>query len=482
MNLFYKYIKCRIVWVLTLAVVLTSCISEDTNQTIDEQGSVYLSITRNQIAQGAINTDRIYFEDRVHSLAVFIFDSASGKLVDHVFDSSISLAIQNREYKFKLKSGNHDFYFIANTNLDESYDLSTVEKMKQYLATLQDFDSTLRNGATETKGFPMSRVYENQMINAGGTITNPIPFRPNGETTINLVRITAKIDISLIGDLSRVEFVNYRNSSEQYSFTAGGSRDLLISNIKLNRNEDTYTLYTPELLLEEVAWETHKEVINYVEIKLLDSDKIYQIPVIANGEKASQNYLKFARGLEAHSIDPNYSIERNQNYKITVILPATADGLIGVNYRRLPWKWFKIENHEYNKLIFDNPFIEIPDYSALVAGNTLIVHGTEPTAYIEFWLKSPKDAKWSANLTNGLEFEFDGNHYGVTDASEAGKKRFRIKAIAPIRDPNSLPITEFYITVDGAEVPFRARWINESGETEEVVFEKGNRLKIQQQS
>ena len=65
--------------------------------------TVYLSITRSAHTDGeeSINEDMYDFEDRVHDMAMFVFDNVSGEIVgEPYFESDIQ--ISNKSKKFLL--------------------------------------------------------------------------------------------------------------------------------------------------------------------------------------------------------------------------------------------------------------------------------------------------------------------------------------------------------------------------------------------
>src|SRR5690554_6331741 len=112
------------------------------------------------------------FEDHVHSLAMVIFDSKEGDIVGTYFNDNLGSGESTYAFTVEMKPGNYDFYFIANVP-DLATGLAGVtntSEMVEYMNTVRKLDEDLYEKATSSKGFPMSRVYLNQDVKAGGTI------------------------------------------------------------------------------------------------------------------------------------------------------------------------------------------------------------------------------------------------------------------------------------------------------------------------
>ena len=86
----------------------------------DEGPVVYLSITKAQAAGlESLNADAADYEDRVHDLALLVFDSATGEKVGEYFDENIPFGVKEKSFTVKLTPGTRDFYFIANMPMTE---------------------------------------------------------------------------------------------------------------------------------------------------------------------------------------------------------------------------------------------------------------------------------------------------------------------------------------------------------------------------
>ena len=503
--LFKNTIHTKVSLLLVCFLTLFSCNSGNDLNLQEEEGIVYLLISKDQFTQdtdeeGSINSDSEYYDDRVNSLAVFIFDAhdSESKAVATLFDDNILETIEHLNYTLKLKEGDFDFYFIANLSKKSIEHLVSKTDVESFMSERRQLPEYLVSGANKLKGFPMARVYKNQSVRAGGTVYNPIPFRPNGKDKISLIRAVAKIEVELKGDVSQFEMLKLRNGQKEYSLTSNSSLPLKESLSyhefkRVSENSLLFRLYLPELLLKNRdskvwSWQSKddQEYINYITIQLRDNR--YKIPLVANGELAPQGkYLDFALG-KLKELTPDYSIERNQYYKLDVKLPEIGlpEEELTIQAKVMPWIWHNVENHDNDgKEITEFPTLDVTDFAWFVNNNTLQIHHGTSTPPIHFWLKSPAGAEWKATLSNGLQFAFAPNQDGVvtdsgtaTEIEDEGKREIRIQAVAPLKDLSVKNITEVYFTVNGKEVPLRVKLGNRTL----TFYGKGNRLQVEQLS
>ncbi|MFV0417322.1 MAG: fimbrial protein [Dysgonomonas sp.] len=326
---------------ISILVSFTGCdfssnYSEDCPQ---DQQIVYLSITKTQAAGlETFNDDNIDFEDRVHDLAMLVFDSYTGDKIAEYFDEGISSTEKEKSFTVELTRGLRDFYFVANMPMAALKSISTRSSMDTYMSTLRDLDTDLYLNAKDTKGFPMARVYKNQTISEGGNIYSPMPFRPNNEDGVRLLRVVAKLEVKIDGSTTNlgVKSIYYKNAYKQFSLS---SQTSLISPVyyedkPLKKVDNTYIYYMPEALMSAPSWQAsvdHKP-INYFVIETLDGT-IYQIPIITyDGSINEADYLSFATGTQ--TVKPDYNIYRNRHYYYTIKKLQTIEILYNID----PWQ------------------------------------------------------------------------------------------------------------------------------------------------
>ena len=336
-------LKYSILFGLIFGIV--SCdklIYDNIDEKPDNDAKVYLSITRAAHTDGneSINKDEVDFEDRVHDMALFVFDNASGNLVgEPYFESNIPVSNKSKMFTVPLTPGQRDFYFIANMPMASLTGITTRSALEGYMKTATNLDEPLYLAASETKGFPMSRVYLDQIITEGGTIYNPKPFRPNSEDKVKLQRVVAQLQVDIVGDeIGAVKNVYFKNAFRKFSLLADGVMTTpeyyveTATNNALRKNGNSYIYYMPEALMNTPAWTaTDHKPINYFVVETV-TGTTYEIPIITYKEPIpGGNYLSFARGEQTDK--PDYNIYRNNRYVFTI--KSLED--IQIDYVVNPW-------------------------------------------------------------------------------------------------------------------------------------------------
>ena len=209
-----------------MLVSFSACESQiyDNHQGIDngtdKEPQVYLSITKAQAAGlESFNADDVDYEDRVHDLAMLVFDSSTGVKICEFFDEGIPFTDKEKTFTVQMTPGLRDFYFVANMPMDDLKSITTKSAMDAYMNAFSELDADLYLNAQEAKGFPMSRVYMNQTITEGGNIYSPKPFYPDGEERVKLIRVVAKLEVQIEGTEigSGVKNIYYKNANREFS-------------------------------------------------------------------------------------------------------------------------------------------------------------------------------------------------------------------------------------------------------------------------
>lgn len=300
----------------------------------------------------SINTDTDDYEDWVHSLAMFVFDTTSGDLVVSYFDGGSNNQISTW-FTVKMTPGQRDFYFVANMPESDMSSIETRAAMDIYINKAHALDTDLYEKAKENKAFPMARIYLGQDVPEGGSVYNPKPFKPtvieDGVTKIKdkieLIRAVAQLQVEIHpDDIGSVSEIRYHNVFRNFTLNPFETPLLATNRIYYNPNSPTtegvkmhqdtnddkiFTLYMPEALVmdytpkptsfDHTAAGDHKPV-NYFEIKTTGGES-YFIPIVTTDETNpypgnSTNYLHFARGNGTEK--PDYNIYRSTRYKFLV--------------------------------------------------------------------------------------------------------------------------------------------------------------------
>lgn len=310
----------------------------------NKEAKVFLAITRSAHTNGeeSINEDMDDFEDRVHDIAMFVFDNATGDLViNPYFESNIPITDKSKTFIVELTPGQRDFYFVANMPKADLAGITTRLALQTYMKTAINLEKSLYLTASSANGFPMSRIYHNQTITEGGTIYSPAPFRPDGEDRVKLQRVVAQLQVDF--DATEIELVRnvyYRNAFRKYSLLADGamvSPEYYVeaaTNNALRKSGNSYIYYMPEALMTDPTWieGTDQKPINYFVIETTN-DNTYEIPIITHeGVITDNNYMEFARGEQAEQ--PDYTIYRNRRYVFEI---KNLQQDIEIDYVVDPW-------------------------------------------------------------------------------------------------------------------------------------------------
>lgn len=283
-----------------------------------------------------MNEDTADYEDRVNSVSLLVFDSNSGNQVGSYF-SEDDPNNNSGSFLIKLTPGERDFYFVANMPASGMKSIDTRVQMETYLSTLRDLDVNLYEKATKENGFPMSRVYLEQTVTEGGNVYQPLPFKPNGDDKVKLIRAVAKLEVMIPKDeVDALERITLKNPYRQYHLQHGNvvadvaqgittlhSTIIHHSDVELKVQTSgettdyyTYVAYMPEALMTNASWTaTDHKPINYFVVEA--QGQSHKIPIVTTTDyEFEHDYLAFATNpLVNGVIDPTvYNLYRNRRY------------------------------------------------------------------------------------------------------------------------------------------------------------------------
>lgn len=338
----YSLLFGLIFGLVTCDKLIFDSIDDNLDGNPDTEAKVYLSVTTRAAhinGEESINDDTDDFEDRVHDLAMFVFDNATGALVGiPYFDSNIPITQNSKTFVVKLTPGQRDFYFVANMPKTELELIDTRSALEGYMKLTKDLDEDLYLSASETKGFPMSRIYLNQTVTEGGTVYQPTPFKPAGEDNVKLRRAVAQLQVDIAGsEIGAISGVFYKNAFRKFSLlpleTPMSSPEYYVetNGNPLRKSGNSYIYYMPEALMSSPTWgATDHKPINYFVIETIGAT--YEIPIITHeGTIADSDYLSFAKGEKPEK--PDYNIYRNNRYVYTVNIQQDIE----IDYVVNPW-------------------------------------------------------------------------------------------------------------------------------------------------
>lgn len=405
------------------------------------------------------------FEDKIEKVHIYILNSTSNKIV---YQNTLTHILR---LNVRLIPGKYDFYFIANS--DQTPNLNNPKT---------GLDNLLKSRyrlPTDLKTIPMARVYRNQIITAGGTVGNPLPFKPQLDTEsplepissygkdesapgfAALVRSLAKINIKFTGGkVSQIQQVSLIYGSDLYSLKelkADGSN--ISSNtisFKKNENDQFGPIYIPERVFEDktvLGWKRDKENgidepiggVYYIKVEMKDKT-IYKIPVISNEILPSDDYLAIARDKD----QADYNVKRNFIYDYEIKLPIENRELEIISLVN-PWN---VSNYTTN---FDEPNVRLTyKNSAINNQQTLETNDQEPLIF-KLNIKNANGAIWKLSLTNGADFEIrpSSNAIGAEIPAVMGvadENTTYSFSIYPLKPYQGLPrFSELYLVVNNQE-------------------------------
>lgn len=336
-------VKLNTIYITLISILILfsgcdSLIYDNHDKSQAQKPVVYLSITKAQAAGlETLNADDVDYEDRVHDLAMLVFDPASKAKVCEYFDEDIPFSEKEKTFTVALTPGKFDFYFVANMPIAALKSINSISEMETYMNTLRDLDPDLYLNASETKGFPMSRVYKDQTVSEGGSMYSPLPFRPDGEDKVRLIRVEAKLEVIIDGLAANIGIKNiyYKNAYRQFSLSSliTPPTPVYYEDKPLKKVNNSYIYYMPEALMTAPNWSVsaHKP-INYFIIETL-SGTSYEVPIITyDGIIAENDYISFATGNQTEK--PDYNIYRNRHYSFTIKNLQTIEIVYDID----PWQ------------------------------------------------------------------------------------------------------------------------------------------------
>lgn len=380
-----------------------------------------------------MNEDIADYEDRVNSVSLLVFDSGSDNLVGSYF-SEDDPNNNSGSFMIKLTPGERDFYFVANMPAAGVKSIDTKSQMENYLGTLRDLDVNLYEKAIKENGFPMSRVYMEQTVTEGGNVYQPLPFKPNGDDKVKLIRSVAKLEVMIHkNEIDALESIFLKNPYRQYHLQHGPvvsdvaqgistphSTIIHHSDVELKVQTSgetpdyyTYVAYMPEALMTNASWTaTDHKPINYFVVENKNGGK-FEIPITTTNDYAFEDdYLLFATNPGTAS--DIYNLYRNRRYQYRIRNLSNIE----VEYNIEAWKdvpYTLFMGYGYNVIIDDEGNITIentiddcmPHKVTLEALNGAYF-GTEGNEIIEYGYLSSADPDYSLEKTKaGYSESFD---------------------------------------------------------------------------
>lgn len=446
---------------LIIMLVGTCLLSACTNESVIENGpdanSISMDLSVNTMAindPAAINGDQTF-----SSLAIYLYnDDAAATLEQSALLSSFS-SVSTKDIRIQTRTGTKLLYIIANYAGKTFKRANGTTLILSSTTTKQELESMI----TESSSGFMS----NSLLMVGKQTLTLAPADNGKLVDVILRRLQARIDVhifkgpSLLSDIVTLESVTLYNQA-------------LNSEVKFEYDKNTAQMVTPPLFNNQIIT-SNVPLLSFVDGSLLqptDAKAIFysyqNLATSANQTSAPYLEIKLRlagivglRTYKGYFTDNNqtankYSLLQNNVYQVKATLDVETK--IALNLQVLPWNR---KEAEYERPVTGNDF----SFGAWgnnwggLNGKTMNTNvGGLEDAVFQFELKAPEGAAWTATLTNGLDFAFTQSTAGTTTATVSSGfanngNPSLIAVRASKRWTGESRDTEFYITVEGNEIP-----------------------------
>lgn len=401
----------------------------------------------------SVNQDQTF-----SSLAIYIYNNDASSVLEQAALLPSFTNVSSMNIPITMQIGAKSIYVIANY-VGKTFKLTNGTSFALTNTTTQQ---QLESIVTESVG----GFSPNSLLMVGKqtmTFTN----NDNGAlVNILLRRLQARVDVhvykginlgSAVVTLESVKLYNQVLNSEMkydYSSTIPQMLAVPMYNNQTINNSFVLSPYVIGTILQPV----NSQAIFYSYQNLASSPTQPEAPYleikVSVGGLIGYTYKGYIT--DNNQVANKYSLLQNNVYQVTAILDVASQMIL--NLHVLPWNKTNIE---YERPITANDF----SFGAWgtswggINGKTMNTNvGGIEDAVFTFELKAPIGAAWTATLTNGLDFAFTSVTAGTTTtAVSKGFMNVGSPALIAVRAlkrwTGDSRETEFYITVEGNEIP-----------------------------
>lgn len=447
----------RLISILISTLLLGACTKDTLTDDAVQTKDVSLNLSINALAVNdpvSINGDQAF-----SSLAIYLYNNDANSTVDKFALLPAFTPIAAKDIPIETQIGTKTLYLIAN------YSGKTFRLTDGTVLTLSPTTtkSQLDHITTESSaGFSPNSLL---MV---GKQTILITSASNGTTIgIALRRLQARVDVHVFKGsnfgtntvtLESVTLHNQVLNSEvvfDYSTTTPQMLTSPMFTTQLMSNNPVLSPYVNGTILQPAT----SQAIFYSYQNLVTAFSPLQVTAPYLEIKLNSNGVGYTyKGYftDINQLTNKYSLLQNNVYQITAI--PDVNSKITLNMTVLPWNEKKIE-YERPITANDFSFAEWGTSWGGINGKTMNTNvGGLEDAVFQFELKAPIGAAWTATLTNGLDFAFASSTAGTTTTAVS-------KGFTNIGNPYLIAVraqkrwtgdsrdTEFYITVEGNEIP-----------------------------
>lgn len=434
-----KY-QILILWILALFL---GCSKENTPPELTYNGDVELSI--------ATKMNNTSGQQLIRQRRMMIFHANTGIIA---YNQSVNYPSGDIDivpvFTLNIKQGAYYLVTVCNETPELSPKLDEITNKEQLahisLTTPDRDDDIVLSGS------------QSFMIKAlEGDPERPAISTDNGQNwketrlTVLLRRIASKFSLRLRKKtdkesdkvwITKVELINLAKHSflQEQPYTGAFSEEVIFTgNTELMQN-DSYMPVSSDIILNE-----------YLLSELQNSEQCAAFRISATYARSGQlpadvTYISPVTGIDA----ANYSLKRNNHYRVdaTIRQIGEIEYATTAGYEIADWENTDNGNVNIGGVITVSRKVW-SDGTHLNTDGTIDIMANSSITF-EFGLASPNGARWTAMLSNNIDFEFDLSGDGVREGVTRPGVVYNIR-IRPKRIISSLegPVTtEFYILVD----------------------------------
>lgn len=455
-----KQISKTTIFILAIIFVIAfmSCTKESAewSNPIATNLAVNISVsTRSSNDPQAINSDNTF-----ESLALYIYDNDAGSSLEQFILLPVFVPAELQEWSksFEVGAGVKTIYALVN------YMGTTLKKgngdplVLSETTSQQDLESLI---AQNSSGFSSHTLF---MVGKQSVTLTPTD---NNKTLVIPVRhLQARVDVHVFKGPNLAA-----NNVTLKSVTL--KNQVLNTEVKFDYDVNSAQLVSPPIYNNQTINSTAAiSVSSGAAIHPTDANAIFysfqnlvantiplpavapslEITILSDG--AEYTYTGYLT--DAGQLDNQYRLLQNTIYQVTAEVDINSQ--LFLNMTVLPWEKTTID---YGRPVTSSDLAFGPWGTSWGGSNGKTMHtnvgGLEDAAF-SFELKAPEGANWSATLTNGLDFMFTSSTAGISvPAVSKGTSRTGIPYLIAVRAKNlwdgQTRDTEFYITVEGNEIP-----------------------------
>lgn len=447
----------RLIIILVSTLLLGSCTQESDTSDGFRTEDVLMNLYVNTMAvndPASVNQDQSF-----SSLAIYLYNNDAAFTLEKSALLPTFSPITSKDIPVQVKAGTKILYLIANYS-GKTFKLSNGTTLTlSTTTTKQQLDDIITESNVGLLPGSLLMVAKQQMTIA--------PADNGSSIGIALRRLQARVDVHVYKGLNFGSNVVTLESITLHN-------QVLNSEVKFDYNVNTAQMLTSPIFNAQLV-SNNSVLFSYVNgtvLQPLNSQAIFysyqNLVTVFSPLQVTAPYLEIkikSNGTgytyKGYITDNNqtsnkYSLLQNNVYQILAVLDVDSKIVLNVNV--LPWNQTNIE---YEKPITANDF----SFGAWgtswggLNGKTMNTNvGGLEDAVFQFELKAPIGAAWSATLTNGLDFGFTSSTAGTTTPTVSGGftsigSPYLIAVRASKRWTGDSRDTEFYITVEGNEIP-----------------------------